>query len=298
MLDPDETLITQSLRDGDLVGTFGIPEGKGPYPGVLALGGADGGIPEYLLQLLVPEGFACLALAYFATPDTQPALIEVPLERVERGLRWMLAQPEVAARDGRLAVVGSSKGGELALLVASTFPDLVGPVVAYTPSAVAWSGIDFSQSSGGLRSSWSVRGRPVPFVPIPAGIAPAMSDRGMSFLPIYDKGLDDSGAVAEAAIPIERATGPALLISGGDDHVWPAIRMCTMLTERMRAAGRAASVRHLSIPQAGHALFPFPGLPDGAGVPMPLDFGGSAASADAAHTTVWPEVIRHLRAGN
>ena len=289
-------MITTSLRDGDLVGTFGMPEGKGPYPGVLALGGSDGGIPEYFLRLLVPEGFACLALAYFATPDTQPALIEVPLERVERGLRWMRAQPAVAARGGRLAVVGASKGGELALLVAATFPDLVGPVVVYTPSAVVWAGIDFSLSSGAMQSSWSVGGRPLPFVPYPAGIGPSMGPRGMSVRPIYDRGLDNSSAVDEAAIPIERATGPTLLISGGDDAVWPATRMCTMLTERMRAAGRDASVRHLSFPQAGHALFPGPS--DQAAVPMQLDFGGSDESAEAAHMTAWPEVIQHLRAGH
>ena len=204
----------------------------------------------------------------------------------------MLAQPAVAARDGRVAVVGASKGGELALLVAATFPNLVGPVVAYTPSAVVWSGIDFSQSSGSLQSSWSVGGRPLPFVPIPSGVAPSFSDRGMRLLPVYDTGLDNSDAVGKAAIQIERATGPALLISGGDDGVWPATRMCAMLTDRMRAAGRADSVRHLSFPQAGHALFPGP---DPAASPMQLDFGGSEGSADAAHATAWPEVIRHLR---
>lgn len=292
------SMITKSLRDGDLVGTFGIPDGKGPYPGVLALGGSDGGIPEYLLPLLVPEGFACLALAYFATPDTQPALIEVPLERVERGLRWMLAQPAVAARDDRLAVFGASKGGELALLVAATFPGVVGRVVAYAPSAVVWAGIDFSLSSGGPKSSWSVGGRPLPFVPYPAGIGPSMGDRGMRLLPIYDRGLDNSDAIAEATIPIERATGPTLLISGGDDLCWPATRMCMMLTERMREAGRAPSVRHLSFPLAGHALFPYLGPPDEAAVPMQLDLGGSDESADEAHMMAWPEVIQHLRAGS
>src|SRR5687768_6614527 len=258
-----------------------MPEGKGPYPSVLALGGSDGGIPEYFLRLLVPEGFACLALAYFATPDTQPALVEVPLERIERGLRWLRAQPAVAARDGRVAVVGGSKGGELALLVAATFPDLVGPVVAYTPSAVVWAGIDFRLSSGATQSSWSVGGRPLPFVPYPAGIGPSFGDRGMRVRPIYESGLDSSAAVDEAAIPIERATGPTLLISGGDDGVWPATRMCTMLTERMRNAGRSSVVRHLNFPQAGHALFRGP---DEAASPMQLDFGGSDKSADAAHT--------------
>ena len=139
-------MITTHLREGDLVGTFGYPDGDGPFTGVLALGGSDGGVPDYFVKLLVPEGFACLALAYFNTPETQPVLVEVPLERVERGLRWMLAHPKVSAHEGRLAVIGGSKGGELALLIAATFPHLVGPVVAYTPSAVVWAGIDFSQA--------------------------------------------------------------------------------------------------------------------------------------------------------
>ena len=202
------SVITRSLRDGDLVGTFGMPEGQGPYSGVLALGGSDGGIPEYFLRLLVPEGFACLALAYFATPDTQPALIEVPLERVERGLRWMLAHPAVAPRDGRLAVVGASKGGELALLVAATFPDLVGPVVAYTPSAVVWAGIDFSRSSGAMQSSWSVGGSPLPFYAYM---------KGHPFIIRYETPLILGGAACiGAAVSLPSATrGNALRSMGG-----------------------------------------------------------------------------------
>jgi len=86
------------------------------------------------------------------------------------------------------------------------------------------------------------------------------------------------------------------LVSGGDDRMWPATRMCTMLTERMHDAGRAASVRHLNFPQAGHALFPYPVSPDEA-VPMRFDFGGSDEEINTAHTKAWPEVIRHLRGG-
>lgn len=162
-------MVTTEVREGDLVGTFGCPDGEGLFDGVLALGGSDGGIPDYLLRLLVPEGFACLALAYFNTPDTQPALVEVPLERIERGLRWMRAHPKVTARGDRIAVLGGSKGGELSLLAAATFPDLVGPVVAYTPSSVVWAGIDFSQPRGSTRSSWSLAGRTTSLRALPRG---------------------------------------------------------------------------------------------------------------------------------
>jgi pimeloyl-ACP methyl ester carboxylesterase len=88
-----------------------------------------------------------------------------------------------------------------------------------------------------------------------------VSERGFSVLPIYDRGLDNAAAVQEAAICVERATGPLLLVSGGDDRVWPAERMCRMVVERMRLHGRADDVDHLNYPDAGHFLFRTGGRP-------------------------------------
>lgn len=258
------------LHESDLVGTFRTPEGSGPFPGVLALGGSEGGVPDGYLDLLVPEGFACLALAYIGTTNTQPALVEVPLERIEHGLRWLIANSKVATQDGRVAIIGGSKGAELALLIAATFPNLVGPVVAYTPSSVVWPGIDFSAAPGGApHSSWSLASKPLPFVPYPSGVGPASSARGLSMLPIYDAGLNTAGAVDEASIPVERATGPLMLISGSDDRMWPAERMCRMVVGRMRQHGRDSSVSHLNYPEAGHVLFPDKNV---TGVTPPMPF--------------------------
>jgi pimeloyl-ACP methyl ester carboxylesterase len=140
-----------------------------PFPGVLGLGGSDGGTPEYFPNLLVPEGFACLAIAYWGTSDTQSTMVEIPLERLERGLRWLIDCSDVMARNGRVAVVGASRGGELALLLATSFPDLVGPVVAYTPSSVVWFGLDFTQPAAATRSTWTRHGKPLPHLAVPAG---------------------------------------------------------------------------------------------------------------------------------
>jgi acetyl esterase/lipase len=111
-----------TLDDRELDGVFACAESGERVPGVLALGGSDGGIPTYLLRLLAAERCACLALAYHGTPKTQPNLIEVPLERIERALRWLRDHARVAPHDGRVAVVGASKGAELALVLAATFP--------------------------------------------------------------------------------------------------------------------------------------------------------------------------------
>jgi uncharacterized protein len=283
------------VHEPGIDGVFACADGERPLPGVLALGGSDGGVPTYWARLLAPDGFACLAAAYFNTAETQPALTEVPLERLEKGLRWLREHPRVATSDGRVGVIGVSKGGELALLLAATFPELVGPVVAYTPSSVVWQGIDYRERLPPLLSSWSLGGRPLPFVPLPHGVAPERSERGLSFLPIYDRGLDR--AVDAAVIPVERAAGPVLLVSGGDDRMWPAARMCRMLVERMRAHGREQDVGHLSFPAAGHVLFRWiPDAPAGA-PPIPVDLGGSQSAAEQAHAIAWPKVVATLRGG-
>lgn len=286
-------MIATEIHEPDLDGVFARAGDDRPLRGVLALGGSDGGVPAYWARLLAPERFASLALAYFNTPNTQPALIEVPLERLERTLRWLREQPGVATKDGRVGVIGVSKGSELALLLAVTFPDLVGPVVAYTPSSVVWQGIDFSTQRPPVRSSWSLGGEPLPFVPYPEDVHPAHGERGMSLLPIYERGLDRIAGDAPV-IPVERAVGPLLLVSGGDDRMWPAERMCRMLVDRMRANGRARDVQHLSFPTAGHVLFPYDA--GGAPPPLPFDLGGSAGAAAEAHAIAWPQVVRALGA--
>jgi uncharacterized protein len=286
-------MIATENHEAGFDGVFARADGDQPLRGVLALGGSDGGVPMYWARLLARERFASLALAYFNTPNTQPALTELPLERLERALRWLREQPGAATSDGRVGVLGVSKGGELALLLAVTFPELVGPVVAYTPSSVVWQGIDFRAQRPPLLSSWSLGGRPLPFVHYPEGVGPAHSERGMSLLPIYDRGLD--GIADEAAvIPVERAIGPVLLVSGGDDRMWPAERMCRMVVDRMRANGRERDVQHLSFPEAGHVLFPYDA--GGAPPPMPFDLGGNPVAAERAHAIAWPEVVRTLAA--
>ena len=57
----------------------------------------------------------------------------------------------------RVGVIGTSRGGELVLLLGATFPQVVA-VVANVPSHVVW-------RRGGTRSAWTYRGEPLPAVP-------------------------------------------------------------------------------------------------------------------------------------
>jgi hypothetical protein len=109
-------------------------------------------------------------------------------------------------------------------------------------------------------------------------VTPVETERGLSLLPMCEAGLADATAVHRAAIAIEHATGPVLLVSGGDDRVWPTGRMCEQLVERMAGHQRAQDVTHLHFPSAGHMLFPYkrpsdtliPALPRTSGAIPPL----------------------------
>jgi dienelactone hydrolase len=115
---------------------------------------------------------------------------------------------------------------------------------------------------------------------------------------MMEPGLDDAGAVEAAAIPVERCTGPVLLVSGGDDHVWPTARMCAMVEQRMSIHGRGDEIRHLNYPRAGHKLFPYSRPPDTLVPKMSTDFGGSPAHDAAAHADAWPRVLACLRSNS
>jgi dienelactone hydrolase len=68
-----------------------------------------------------------------------------PLEYFERAIEWLKSQPEVDTNC--IAVVGNSKGGELALLLGVTYPEDVRAIIGYAPSAVVWQGITFDREA-------------------------------------------------------------------------------------------------------------------------------------------------------
>lgn len=282
--------------DVDEPGVFGlltIPDGPGPFPGVVALSGSGGGIPSWWGGLLAPHGIAVLAAAYFGVGPLPSMCCEIPLETVSTAAEWLGRRPEV--RPGRVGLVGGSKGAEMSLLAAAAFPDLIGPVAAISPQSVAWFGVDPALKDWTVlkRSSWTLEGRPVPFVPPVPGIGFDRTEHGLRSVRSYTAHLEQRDAVAAAAIRVERATGPLLLLSGGQDGACPSTAMARALVERMEEHGRGADVRHIDFPDCGHVIVrPWH---QGQAPPTRFDNGGTPAALDAAHEIALPEVVQHLR---
>lgn len=293
---------SQAVRDQRLVGTFFKPPGAGPHPALLVLSGADGGMYQGVAARFASYGYAALALAYFGVEHLPKQLANVPLEYFEAALGWLQAQPGVAP--GKVGVVGWSRGGELALLLGATFPQ-VKTVIGYSASGVMTMGnIRNLSDLGNMQPSWSHHGKPLPYMP--SKIPPyfeekARGDRPVALATLYAGGLEDLRAVEKAAIPVEKINGPVLLVTGRDDRVWPSALLSDIAMERLARHNHPHSYEHLSYEAAGNTI----GLPYRPTtitryrhpIGAMLDFGGTPAGNAHAEADSWPKVLRFLGEG-
>jgi dienelactone hydrolase len=288
------------------VGRLFIPPGRGPHPVVIVLSGSGGGFDLDKAAVLARHGFATLALAYFGIAPLPTWLHRIPLEYFEAALTWLFAQPEIDS--GRVGILGVSRGAELALLLGSTFPQ-IRAIVAYAPSSVAWAASGRDKSSGEIIPCWTWRGKPVPFAPLPlrgfmwrSAFPVVALKRPVMFRNLFHAGLRNREAVGRAAIPVEKIRGPILLISGGDDHLWPAAEMSEAIVARLRHNGGTHEAEHLHFEHAGHMLR-YPHLPVSARHSRNkhlrgarFSFGGTPAADAEAQIQAWHRAIGFFRA--
>lgn len=293
--------VRQPVREGGLVGTLFLPSTAPPRAAVLTLGGAGGGLVEGAAESFASEGFAALALAYFGLDRLPRELVEIPLEYFEGAISWLRRHPAVDSE--RVAVVGNSKGGELALLLAATYPKDIRAVVGYAPSAIVWQGIPLDREFyyGGPRSPWAFRGEPLPFVALARpGTSEVvritehlLDDRPISTRAFYERALRDKEAVAAASVPVERIEAPVLLISGTDDRLWPSTRFSEMAVERLKAHDDSFSCEHLRYEGAGHMIAP-PGYEPRTSWASRFELGGSMDANEFANADSWTKVLDFL----
>jgi dienelactone hydrolase len=288
------------------VGRLFIPPGRGPHPVVIVLSGSGGGFDLDKAAVLSRHGFATLALAYFGIAPLPTWLHRIPLEYFEAALTWLFAQAEIDSV--RAGILGVSRGAELALLLGSTFPQ-IRAIVAYAPSSVAWAASGRDKATGEIIPCWTWRGKTVPFVPLPlrgfmwrSAFPVVALKRPVMFRNLFRAGLRNREAVERAAIQVEKIRGPILLISGGDDHLWPAAEMSEAIIARVQSKGGTHAAEQLHFAHAGHMLR-YPHLPvtarDSRNKHLRgarFSFGGTPNADAEAQTQAWHRVITFLRA--
>lgn len=273
-----QTFVADGVRqvhlEGILHGTLFVPPDPGPHPGILVVGGSEGGLPMARAAWLASHGYAALALAYFRYEGLPADLRNIPLEYFGEACSWMKTRPEI---DGsRLAVIGTSRGGELALQLGSMYPE-IHAVVAYVPANVRVS----SCCGRPFGAAWTWHGLPL-----------AWANPWPRF---------DPASMMQATIRVESIHGPVLMIGAEDDGVWPSADMVRAAASRLRQQHFVPTVVTLIYPHAGHRA----GMPEivpawNNGIPHPLtgrlsELGGTPEGNAASTLDAIPKVLGFLR---
>ncbi len=295
--------VLKETLSGPITGVFIRPqELTQPTPALIVLGGSEGGYNEGWATVMASKTrMPTLALAYFGAEGLPPTLEHIPLETVERAIAWLNEQDVVL--EDHIGIVGASRGGELALLAASLFPQIKA-VVGYTPSGILWEGIGPQDGP-----AWTYRGKPFPYLKMMESEEQQRrfqqaKETGMPYFdaPSFEYSLEMQQAhIEEATVPVERSQAAFLLIGNPDDGVWPSHKLSQVVIDRLAAHGHRRTYQLLSYEQGGHMLVVYPYYPTTmrqfylptVGVWEAL--GGTAAGAARAAEDSWPRVLEFLQ---
>lgn len=295
-------LDSQELTE-PIVGMFFRPrEINRPTPALIVLGGSEGGYNQGWATIIASKTrLPTLALGYFGVRGLPATLESIPLETIEKALLWLSQQPFVAK--DCFGIVGASRGGELALLSASVFPQ-IRAVVGYTPSGVVWEGIGSKSAP-----AWTFRGQPFPYLSFLTDeesqrVFLEASAKGTTYFSersfLYSLEMQAS-RIQEATIPVENSKAAFLLIGNPHDGVWPSQMLSKVAIDRLRAHNHPRPFEILSYDQGGHMLIPYPYYPTTMRkfylptIKLWEGLGGTAEAAARAAADSWPKVIEFLQ---
>lgn len=217
--------------------------------GIVVLAGSSGRVDFARARLLAEAGATALALQWFGGEGQPPGICEVPLETFQRSIDCLTARG-----CEHIILVGTSKGAEAALLVAA-LDDRVDAVMAFSPSSVVWGNIGAGRDGVAWpeRSSWSLHGTPLPFVPGIVGWSHDYRDGLISYRRFFEDSLRRAPEAGEAArIPVEGSKAEIILVAGSDDALWPSDWFAKEIARRSAAHGKPVSL--IIEPEAGHRV--------------------------------------------
>lgn len=238
------------VRENGVVGKLFFPNTSEKRAAVVVFGGSDGGFNEAPAKLFAKEGYVALALAFFHAEGLPENLENIPLEYFLKGIKWLRGQPQVKA--DKIHLYGPSKGGELVLLLASTFPDEMASTVAVVPSCVTFGGIPDEKMA-----CWTLQGHPLPVAPTPSKedvYKQLETQKTVDLVKIYLKKMQDKEAFQKAFIGVEKIKCPILLISGKDDRMWPSSIYSDLIMQRLNEVQSPIEREHLCYDHVGHMI--------------------------------------------
>ncbi|MBC8755363.1 alpha/beta hydrolase fold domain-containing protein [Kordia sp. YSTF-M3] len=219
--------------------------GKGEkQPLIVGLGGSEGGnawTSDYWKKArdqFIEKGYAFLAIGYFNAPGTPKLLEKIAIEDVHNAIVKATQNKQV---DGeRIAIVGGSRGGDLALLIASYYDD-IDCVVGLVASHAVFPG----NTNHFTTTTWTQNGVELPFIPVNEASVPFIMKRDLRGA--FTAMLQDTVAEQKALIKVENIKAPILLISATEDEIAPTTPMGNKIMNRLKQHKFQYYTEHITI---------------------------------------------------
>lgn len=213
-------------------------------PLIVGFGGSEGGnawASDYWKNTrdeFLERGYAFLAVGYFGAKNTPETLNLIAVDDVYNAIRIAADNPKI--NEKKIAVIGGSRGGDLALLLASRYKEIK-CVVAIVPSHVAFPGHTKEFNT----SAWTFKGKELPFVPVSEESVPFLIKGDLRSA--FETMLADKKAEEKALIKVEKINGPILLMSATMDEIVPTTLMCEKMIYRLRNKKFKHHFQHIAI---------------------------------------------------
>ncbi|KAL9979721.1 hypothetical protein ACROYT_G017424 [Oculina patagonica] len=281
------------VREGRIRGALFIPPGDGPFPGVIDILGGAGGLVEFKASLLASNGFAAMALAYFAyddLPDLE-SQSSMDMEYFEEAANWLSNHHKVLPHG--IGVHAICYGSWVALLMASLKMNAVKTVVAISPLVSAF---------------------PVPFQ-YKGKVSDVLSHDNSKKVSIEEGCIwrDAIPAVTDISTPsskyppitpVENISCPVLLVFGTGDLNVNTDFSTELIFNRLKIHGKEHLCSILRYPEAGHLIEPpytphyyasFSGPTANWSGDKYLVWGGEMNAHAKAQEDAWPKILSFLR---
>ncbi|XP_044928572.1 LOW QUALITY PROTEIN: acyl-coenzyme A thioesterase 1 [Mustela putorius furo] len=228
----------EPVRAGRVRATLFLPPEPGPFPGIVDIYGVGSGLLEHRASLLAGKGFAVMALAYHNYEDLPKGLEILHLEYFEEAVNYLLDHPQV--KGPGVGLLGSSKGGDLCLSMASFLKGITATVLVNGSVANVGGALHYQDE----------------ILP-PLGLDPnrvRLTKDGLAdIVDVLNSPLE--GADQKSFIPVERAESAFLFLVGQDDHNWKSEFYANEASKRLQARGRKKP-EIICYPETGHYIEP------------------------------------------
>lgn len=239
---------------------------------IVFLGGSEGGRPEFLASMFAEKGFHTAALGYFGYEQRPDYLENIDLEYFKNAIEFIKKK----FNSNKVILIGTSRGGELALILGTHYQELFHKIIALVPSAFVNGGFPFINKPawkinnniigfcGGLNEDKDIDELQDYLTAIEKKIIKYRENTERDPLIIKDlflARLKKYSKIEENKIEIEKINCPILLISGEEDDIWPSKIYCHLLENRLKEKNNNIAFNHISFRNVGHGVLASYNLP-------------------------------------